>query len=145
MCVAETRQPGSATDDVFCVERLIATHELHLELTVLAVSRTDLRESRELQLVSSCLALATHTGVLSQHKQGVQNYRACRLDSRTHTCARAFYRGPAVGNFLSAALVPGACVCCRSRQPGSATVKAFCVGCLIATHVSRPELATPSK
>ena len=31
MCVVDTRQPGSATVDVFCIGRLIATHAPHLE------------------------------------------------------------------------------------------------------------------
>ena len=51
MCVAETRQPGSATARVLCVGCLIATHAA-------GTSRTkQVNKNREFRLTSSCLAL----------------------------------------------------------------------------------------
>ena len=101
ICVAETRQLGSATVGVFCVGRLTTTHARRPHLTV---SRTNARAHMR-------------SGVLPSPRRGpISERHACT--ATTHMCAA------------------------ETGQPGSARVDVFCVGRLIATHASHPELAT---
>ena len=122
MCVAETRQPGSATVETFCIRRLIATHALRPEPS--APSR-----SIELMQIRAVNFGPTDTSVSLQRKHGHSVRNAAPLIGfwSQDMCESVVRPGGALSEHRVFLESTHMCVA-ETRQPGSATVRVLRVG-----------------